>query len=493
MYNIIRNTLTLLLSSVTITSCFTQNSMVGDGFGGRKWYSPTNYTVGSYSAYSLCYEECEDSPNQLYGWGENNYNQLGMGQLFFGIDTPIAIPNMSNVEYYSTGYIMGAIKKDSTGWAWGGQITGAPIQVINNAYFLDASSTTISFVKYDGTVWSIGYNSSGQFGDGSTNNSYTIPVQMQNISNAVRVANNGTTTIILLSDSTLMTVGDNSNWGLGLGTAINQTLTPLPITTLNNIVDVKSHNQASIALDDSGYVYQWGLDQIIGDFNIPTKLPFLSNIIAISGCDDGYHFMALDENGNCYAWGLNNYGQCGYSTSLTPPLVATNVIDIMAGETFSYIVKSDGTLWGTGASLTYSIWLNLSDTGRTFYTKIDPSQVPGTCSIVGGGLPCDSATFLAEPIFINNSIYFPNVFTPNGDDENDNFYFPNWGVSDLKCEIYNRWGTKIYEWLDKDGFWDGRTTAGKECSDGTYYYIVSYKRENSENWERHTGYISLLR
>jgi hypothetical protein len=38
-----------------------QNLMVGDGFGGRLWYKPYNYTTGSYSAYTICGEE-----KQLY-------------------------------------------------------------------------------------------------------------------------------------------------------------------------------------------------------------------------------------------------------------------------------------------------------------------------------------------------------------------------------------------------------------------------------------------
>jgi hypothetical protein len=56
--------------------------MVGDGFGGRLWYNPTNYTVGSYSAYSLCYDICGTGETQLYGWGANGYNQLGLGVFY---------------------------------------------------------------------------------------------------------------------------------------------------------------------------------------------------------------------------------------------------------------------------------------------------------------------------------------------------------------------------------------------------------------------------
>ena len=39
-----------------------QNSMTGDGFGGRLWYVAHNYQVGAYSGFTVC-----DSNNQLYG------------------------------------------------------------------------------------------------------------------------------------------------------------------------------------------------------------------------------------------------------------------------------------------------------------------------------------------------------------------------------------------------------------------------------------------
>ncbi|PJA08167.1 MAG: hypothetical protein COX70_04385, partial [Flavobacteriales bacterium CG_4_10_14_0_2_um_filter_32_8] len=165
---------------------------------------------------------------------------------------------------------------------------------------------------------------------------------------------------------------------------------------------------------------------------------------------------------------------------------ATDVIDIMAGETFSYIVKSDGTLWAAGYSNGFSIWLNLPDTSSEVFIQLDPSQVPGACHIVGGGLPCDFTEV------INDSIYFPNVFSPNGDGENDGFYFPNEGVTEINWQVYNRWGNLIFESNQLDQVWDGKTNASKDCSEGTYYYIVNYKMKEKD-WENAKGYVTLLR
>jgi hypothetical protein len=55
----------------------------------------------------------------------------------------------------------------------------------------------------------------------------TIPIQMQNITNAVRVANSYYSTTILLADGTLKTVGSNLIGTLGIGNAsITETLSP---------------------------------------------------------------------------------------------------------------------------------------------------------------------------------------------------------------------------------------------------------------------------
>jgi gliding motility-associated-like protein len=380
--------LSLLLFSHLL---FTQNSMVGDGFGGRLWYQPTNYTVGSYSGYSICYTgPCSNGANQLYGWGSNSYGELGLGFGISGTNTPTPIPNMTNVKYYSTGYIMGGIKNDNTGWVWGAMVGSTPSQVITNAKFLDASSSTISFVKYDGTVWSVGSNYFGNFGDGNTLTSSSTPIQMLNINNGVRVANNGHVTIVLLADGTLKSVGTNQNGCLGIGnsTISHQELLPANVLGLTDIIDIKANALTIAALDINGDVFTWGSGFCIGDGDYsdeysPKKITTLSNIVAISGCDDGAHFLALDANKNCYVWGISG-GQTGVPFNqpvITPSLVATNVIDIMAGETFSYLVKADGTLWCSGYSNGGSIWLNLPDIQRDTFTLVNPALVAGACSV----------------------------------------------------------------------------------------------------------------
>ncbi len=373
-----------------ITPAVAQNSMIGDGFGGRLWYRPTNYTVGSYSAFSLCYSDpCDSSSNQLYGWGGDNVDELGNGPGATCSSVPVPIPGMADVRYFSTGYWMSVIKNDGTGWVWGGIGGGsAPVQVITDVSFVDASSRGSSFIKTDGTVWSIGSNEFGQFGDGTLASNTTAPVQMSGVSEAVRVAVGLFSSYVLLADSTLLVLGTSWNGLLGDPSLPDTVTTPTPIPGLTRIIDVKTTTYSATALDADGNLYTWGHGGYTGDGDqlndtLPRLVQGLSNIVAISGCTDGNHFLALDAEMNAYVYG--NYNLSAAYPS--PTLIATDVIDIMAGETFSYIVKSDGSLWAAGSSLCGSIWLDqpnfLHPAAQMVLTQLDPSAVPGSCPLLG--------------------------------------------------------------------------------------------------------------
>lgn len=74
------------------------------------------------------------------------------------------------------------------------------------------------------------------------------------------------------------------------------------------------------------------------------------------------------------------------------------------------------------------------------------------------------------------SYWLPNVFTPNGDGDNDFFtpLSPYKYVESIDIKIYNRWGQVIFETTDPDINWDGRhKDAGTIVPDGVYYYLCT--------------------
>lgn len=79
-------------------------------------------------------------------------------------------------------------------------------------------------------------------------------------------------------------------------------------------------------------------------------------------------------------------------------------------------------------------------------------------------------------IISESKLEMPNAFSPNGDGIND-IYRAKSGYQSLvefKATIFNRWGTKLYEWTDPAGGWDG-TYKGKDVAQGVYFVLVKAK------------------
>ncbi|MCB0402335.1 MAG: gliding motility-associated C-terminal domain-containing protein [Flavobacteriales bacterium] len=90
----------------------------------------------------------------------------------------------------------------------------------------------------------------------------------------------------------------------------------------------------------------------------------------------------------------------------------------------------------------------------------------------------------------------PNVFTPGTDGYNDLFRpFPYSFVKSVNMQIFNRWGSIVYETTDPDILWDGYNQEnGKACSDGTYYYVCTVNEYCLSGVQPRIikGYISLI-
>ena len=81
------------------------------------------------------------------------------------------------------------------------------------------------------------------------------------------------------------------------------------------------------------------------------------------------------------------------------------------------------------------------------------------------------------PIPPNPIVKAPNVFTPNGDNEdsNEEFFLQSQNLSKLRLIVFNRWGNVVFDvessdLLNDNPSWDGRTESGKEAEEGVYLY-----------------------
>jgi gliding motility-associated-like protein len=91
-------------------------------------------------------------------------------------------------------------------------------------------------------------------------------------------------------------------------------------------------------------------------------------------------------------------------------------------------------------------------------------------------------------------IRIPNVLTANEDQTNDIWKIYTECIEGIKCEIFNRWGNKIYEFDDLTEGWDGNTSSGDKAVNGVYFYKVTFDLFGDEaSDEIYHGHITLIR
>lgn len=208
-------------------------------------------------------------------------------------------------------------------------------------------------LKNDGTVWASGQNAEGQLGIGNTS-SQSSPVQT-NISNIVSIAAGKQHSLALKNDGTVWAWGNNQSGQLGDNTKINKN-SPIKVLGLSNIVRIACGYYHSLAIDNNGDVWSWGSNgwgQLGSEVEtiLPTKMLGLDNIIEASGGE--FHSLFLKNDGKVWACGRNNEGQLGdstfnYSTSPVKVTILDNIIDITAGLGHSMALQNNGIVWAWG-------------------------------------------------------------------------------------------------------------------------------------------------
>jgi gliding motility-associated-like protein len=87
---------------------------------------------------------------------------------------------------------------------------------------------------------------------------------------------------------------------------------------------------------------------------------------------------------------------------------------------------------------------------------------------------CDSIINLTISVVKNCMPRFPNVFSPNGDGNNDSFgILSNTPLQNFVLSIYNRWGQRLFVTNNYKQYWDGRFN-GKLQTPDAYVYTCSF-------------------
>ena len=104
---------------------------------------------------------------------------------------------------------------------------------------------------------------------------------------------------------------------------------------------------------------------------------------------------------------------------------------------------------------------------------------------------CIASDSVFIEVLFDKSIYIPNTFSPNGDNNNDIFFVYGKGIAEIELEIYSRWGEKMFYSNDIKVGWNG-TFKNQELNPSVFIYLVKVKYLNNEE-ESFKGNVTLLR
>jgi gliding motility-associated-like protein len=228
------------------------------------------------------------------------------------------------------------------------------------------------------------------------------------------------------------------------------------------------------------YNYQW--------INTATGA-VVSTSASLSNAAAGNYSLEVTDANNCVA---NVSG--GVSTFSVPSSVAVHAQFTTnpspAAGTIPLAISFSNT--STGAS--NYIWTfgdgsgSISANANNTYTNTGTYIVTlvalnGTCTDTA------RAIVVAD---IPTTLIIPNVFSPNGDGTNDQFFINNTGMRSLNCNIFNRWGQLLFSITAPDQAWDGKTPNGLAAPEGTYMYMLEALGLDGKTYKQQ-GTVTLVR
>ncbi len=167
----------------------------------------------------------------------------------------------------------------------------------------------------------------------------------------------------------------------------------------------------------------------------------------IIGCSPlSVNFTNTSQNASNFTWFFDN----GNTVNTTSTL---NQNQVFNADATVILVATLGVCSDTATQSITVITCGCTDPAGTNYNPL-ATQDDGSC-------------LYPDPI-----IEVPNVYTPDGDGVNDEFFLITQFVTDIQFTVINRWGNVIFEASGANPVWKGNSN-GDPVSDGVYFVIYT--------------------
>tara|TARA_R110002020_G_scaffold55974_2_gene155015 strand:- start:256 stop:1362 length:1107 start_codon:yes stop_codon:yes gene_type:complete len=271
----------------------------------------------------------------IFGWGSTFYIASNYRS------SPVQIGDAKDwLDMVGGGSVLLAVKTDNTLWSWGygtygqrgdGTTTGAtnplltPTQVgsLTDWESVSAGASCGYATKTDGTLWAWGINSSGQLGTGN-DILYSSPVQIGSLTDwgGAIIRPTLLSVTVLKSNGTLWSWGNGQDGKLGDGQVANKS-SPTQVGSLTTWTSLGAGETAMAAIKNDGTLWAWGLQSTYGNLgnnstvnaSSPVQIGSLTNWSKIGGHIHGW--CAVKTDGTMWGVGKNEYiGAVGDSTDI---------------------------------------------------------------------------------------------------------------------------------------------------------------------------------
>ncbi len=335
-------------------------------------------TVSTFSAGSS-YSGAVNSSGQLLTWGRNFEGELGIGSTGNETGTPTPVVTSTGLTtvagFWAGNFTTFAVDPSGQVWGWGdnsfnqrGNNTGnsSPARVIGptNVVSIGPGFSHTIAATADGSVW--GWGTVGAFGVQLPGNfGFSDPIVVPGLAGVTKVAGGDGYSLALSSGGVVYAAGSNAKGELGLGSGVDLAATFQPIPGVSGIVDISAGSTLgdySVVLDHNGHVFAFG-DNFYGQMGngsssstyqyVPTQVSGLDSVVQISAGDG--HVLALKSDHSVWAWGFNQSGQLGNGSTVNSSVpvqvsfpAGVQLVGVSAGLAHSMALDSDGNLWAWG-------------------------------------------------------------------------------------------------------------------------------------------------